>query len=215
MARSVRTRLTPPHLASLPREREQLEYSSRSIVFARDGDRLLRAWGPPTRPFVVAVEPAGHRWGVEGWGCTVAAARAAVREMFSLDDPIEEFYRQTRAEPVLRGTERSFRGLRLPRDANVYEALLHSVVGQQLSVAAANSLKRRLIERFGRVLVAGGAEVPLVPSPASLQRAGPGSLRSLGLSRAKSAALPSELAFSVSHQRTELLNENTPSLWPW
>ena len=189
MAGPVRTALAPPPLTSLPREREPLEYSSRSIVFARDGERLLRAWGPPTQPFVVAVEPAGRRWGVEGWGCTVAAARAAVREMFSLDDPIEEFYRQTRVEPVLRGTERSFRGLRLPRDANVFEALFHAVVGQQLSVAAANALKRRLIDRFGRVLEAGGVKVPLVPSPTSLQRAGPAALRALGLSRAKSTAL--------------------------
>lgn len=185
----VRATLTPPHLASLPREREQLEYSSRSIVFGRDGERLLRAWGSPARPFVVAVEPSGRRWGVAGWGCTAAVARAAVHEMFSLDDPLEEFYRQTRAEPVLRGTERRFRGLRLPRDANVYEALLHAVVGQQLSVAAANALKRRLIERFGRVLEAGGVEVPVVPSPAALRRAGPDGLRALGLSRAKSAAL--------------------------
>jgi DNA-3-methyladenine glycosylase II len=112
-----------------------------------------------------------------------------VRELFSLDDPLEEFYRQTRAEPVLRGTERTFRGLRLPRDASLYEAMLHSIVGQQLSVASANAVKRRLLERHGRVLEAGGVEVPLLPSPAALLDAGLEGLRAVGLSRTKSAAL--------------------------
>lgn len=189
MARPVRTTLVPPRLASLPRERAQLEYSSRSIVFAHDGARLLRAWGPPERPFVIGVEPDGARWGVRAWGCGPAAARRAVRELFSLEDPIEEFYRQTRIEPVLRGTERAFRGLRIPRDASLYEALFHAIIGQQLSVAAANAVKRRLLKRHGRVLHADGTEVPLLPSPAALVAAGTGGLRAVGLSRAKSAAL--------------------------
>jgi DNA-3-methyladenine glycosylase II len=189
MPRAVRTSLVPPRLASLPKERAQLEYSSRSIVFARDGASLLRAWGTPDRPFVIGVEPDRERWTVRAWGCGPATARRAVRELFSLDDPIEEFYRQTRAEPVLRGTERSFRGLRLPRDANLYEALLHAIIGQQLSVVAANALKRRLLERYGRQLEADGIEVPVVPSPGSLVAAGVVGLRKLGLSGAKSAAL--------------------------
>ena len=189
MVRAVRTSIAPPRLASLPHERAQLEYSSRSIVFAHDGATLLRAWGPPERPFVLAVEPDGARWSVRAWGCGPAAARRAVREMFSLDDPIEEFYRQTRAEPILRGTERAFRGLRLPRDASLYEALLHAIIGQQLSVAAANALKRRLLERHGRFLCAGGLDVPLLPSPRAVLMAGADQLRAVGLSRVKSAAL--------------------------
>jgi len=189
MVEPVRTIVGPPPLASLPQQWEQLERSSRAPVIVRDGERRLRAWGSPQRPFVVGVAPDGDRWRVEGWGCAPVEARRAVREMFSLDSPLEQFYRRTRSEPLLRGTESRFRGLRLPRDAGPYEALLHSIVGQQLSVAAANALKRRLLERYGRVVVAGRIEVPVVPSPSALVAAGATGLRSLGLSRAKSAAL--------------------------
>ena len=189
MANSVRTAVGPPPLASLSQQWEQLERSSRSPVLVRDGERRLRAWGPPERPFVVGVEPDGGRWQVEGWGCTPAQARRAVREMFSLDNPLEQFYRRTRSEPLLQGTESRFRGLRLPRDASPYEALLHSIIGQQLSVASANALKQRLLERYGQVVEAGRIEVPVVPSPRTLVAAGATGLRSLGLSRAKSAAL--------------------------
>jgi len=183
------TSLVPPPLASLPAEREQLEYSSRSLVFAEDGDRLLRAWGPPEEPWVLSVEPSGSRWRVEAWGPSGAEARSAVRALFSLDHPLEEFYRLVRKEPALRGTERRFRGLRIPRDAHVYEALLHSILGQQLSVRAANAMKERLLERTGAFLEVDGIEVPRVPTPGELLSLDLPSLRSTGLSGAKSRSL--------------------------
>lgn len=189
MVAPTRTSLTPPRLASLPAEREQLEFSSRSLVFATDGRRLLRAWGPAEAPWVVAVEPDGDRWRIEAWGVPPATARAAVRRLFSLDQPLEEFYRQVRREPILRGTERRFRGLRVPQDANLYEALLHSIIAQQLSVAAANAVKRRLFQRARSSIEVDGIEVPTVPSPARLASLGPEGLRSAGLSTAKARFL--------------------------
>jgi DNA-3-methyladenine glycosylase II len=183
------TSLTPPRLASLPAERAQLEFSSRSIAFVDDGRRLLRAWGPPERPWVVGIEPAGDRWRVEAWGAGPAAARAAVRSLFSLDHPVERFYALVRQEPILRGTERRFRGLRLPRDASLYEALLHAIVGQQLSVASASALKRRLFERTEARVRAGSFDVPCAPRPSAVVRLGPDGVRELGLSRVKSRAL--------------------------
>jgi DNA-3-methyladenine glycosylase II len=189
VAAPTRTSLTPPRLASLPVERQQLEYSSRSLVFAEDGPRILRAWGRPERPWVVAVEARGARWAVEAWGADPPAARAAVRAIFSLDHELAEFYRLTRREPTLAGTERRFRGLRLPRDASVYESLLYAIIGQQLSVRAALAIHRRLFEQTASVLRAGRVDVPSVPPPAELLRLGPEGLRSTGLSGAKCRAI--------------------------
>jgi DNA-3-methyladenine glycosylase II len=189
VVRPVVTYIVPPPLSSIPAERAQLEYSSRSIAFADDGRRLLRAWGPPDRPWVLAVEPGGSRWRVEAWGARPAEARDAARAMFSLDHRLDEFYRLVRAEPVLRGTERRFRGLRLPRDASVYESLLYAIIGQQLSVASAGAILRRLMVRAGGHLEAGGIEVPCVPRPDRLGALTAEELRTLGLSRAKSSAL--------------------------
>ncbi len=202
MARATVTWLTPPRPSSLPVERAQLEYSSRSIAFAADGTRLLRAWGPPERPWVVGVEARGVRWKVEAWGVGPAEARRAARELFSLDHPLEQFYAQVRRERVLRGTERRFRGLRLPRDASVYEALLHAIVGQQLSVRAANTIQRRLFERVGSYLDAGGVAVPCVPTPSRLRALSVEELRSVGMSRAKAASLRSLAAWAADRPPT-------------
>jgi DNA-3-methyladenine glycosylase II len=183
------TWIVPPRLASFPRERAHLEYSSRSLVFAADGSRLLRAWGPPHAPWVLAVGPDGHRWRVEARAVGPREARAAARTLFSLDHPLEAFYRRTRREPVLRGSERRFRGLRLPRDANLYEALLHSIVGQQLSVASASAVKRRLLAGWSTPLEFDGLEIPCVPAPSRLLGAGEAALRSAGLSAAKARSI--------------------------
>lgn len=203
------TSIAPPRLASFPAERAQLEYSSRSIVFAEDGDRLLRSWGTPEKPWVLAVEPKGERWRVEAWGADRRAARAAVRSLFSLHHPIEKFYRLVRAEPTLRGTDRRFRGLRVPRDAHVYEALLHAILGQQLSVRAATTMKERLLERTGAFLEAGGVEVPRVPTPSELRSLGVAGLRSTGLSGAKSRSL---LALATAVEDGSLPSEELASL---
>lgn len=203
------TSIVPPPLASLPAERAQLEYSSRSLVFAEDGARLVRAWGPPDAPWVLSVEPVGRRWRVEAWGADAPSARAAARALFSLDHPIEAFYRQVRAEPTLCGTERRFRGLRIPRDANVYEALLHAILGQQLSVRAANTMKERLLERTGAFLEVDGVEVPRVPTPNELRALGMAGLRATGLSGAKSRSL---LSLAAEVEAGALPSEELASL---
>jgi DNA-3-methyladenine glycosylase II len=183
-------------------ERVQLEYSSRSIAFAEDGTRLFRAWGPPERPWVLGVEARGSRWKVEAWGAGPSEARRAAHELFSLDHPLERFYAQVRREPVLRGTEHRFRGLRLPRDASIYEALLHAIVGQQLSVRAANTIQRRLFERVGSHLDAGGVAVPCVPPPSHLGSLSIDELRSVGMSRGKASSLLSLATWAANDPPT-------------
>jgi 3-methyladenine DNA glycosylase/8-oxoguanine DNA glycosylase len=178
-----------PKLCSFPQARDQLEYSSRSLVFATDGDRVFRVWGAPGRPWVLAVEAAGARWKATAYGPGPAETRAAVRALFSLDHPIEEFYRLARREPVLAGTERKFRGLRIPRDASVYEALFHSILGQQVSVRAANAIKQRLIDAAGAYVDVAGHSVPRVPSPSEIRTLGTEGLRRGGTSGAKARSL--------------------------
>lgn len=197
--------LTPPPLASLPQQRAQLGSSSRSLVFVEDGRRLLRAWGSPERPFALSLEGAGGRWRVEAWGVGPATARAAARALFSLDHPIEQFYRRVSGEPILAGTPRRFRGLRLPRDPTVYESLLHAVIGQQLSVRAARAVELRLIERTGSVLEADGIPIPVVPSPAAVRSLRASGLRAAGLSAAKARTLLALAAWAPSAPSAEEL----------
>ena len=181
--------LTPPRLSRFPDLDDPLEYATRGMVPTVDGRGIVRAWGDPEAPWPLRVEPTGSRWRVEAPGLSPAAARRAARELFSLEHRLEEFYTLVRRERVLRGTERRFRGLRLPRDASLYESLVHAVIGQQLSVRAAATLAERLAQATGAILDAGGIEVPTAPAPSAVLRLGRRGLRRGGLSRVKSESL--------------------------
>ncbi len=187
----TRTCVRPPPLVRLPRAGDELEYSTRSIGWSSDGRTLWRVWGTADRPWVVGVSVHGRRWHIEARGASSSASRSAVREMFSLDHDLSAFYRLVRHEAVLRGSERSFRGLRLPRDPSLYESLAHAIVGQQLSVRAADTLWQRVLRATNAYVRVGDLRLSRAPPPREIRRLGPTGLRSLGLSRAKSRALSS------------------------
>jgi DNA-3-methyladenine glycosylase II len=85
------------------------------------------------------------------------------------------------------------RDLRRERPGDAYGALLRSIVGQQLSTRAAQTIYGRMLELFG-----GHA-----PSPRQLLAADPEQIRAAGLSRAKVAYLR-DLAQHVEEGTLEL-----------
>ncbi len=76
-------------------------------------------------------------------------------------------------------------GLRMIRTPDLYEALLIAVLGQQISVAAAESLRRRLTESLGDRVRADGVTYLGFPAARRLRGTAPRVLRAMGLSRQK------------------------------
>jgi DNA-3-methyladenine glycosylase II len=85
--------------------------------------------------------------------------------------------------------EAAHRGLRLPRWPTLFEALLNSILLQQIATSVAWTLRRRVVERFGDSLVVAGRKFYAFPRPAPVARAPVEGLRSLGLSGAKAQAV--------------------------
>jgi len=77
-------------------------------------------------------------------------------------------------------------GLRVPLLATPFEALVWAVIGQQISLAAATSVRRRLIEAAG---IRHSQGLLCHPDAAGLARMGRAALRGAGLSQAKAAAV--------------------------
>ncbi len=86
-----------------------------------------------------------------------------------------------------------FGELRIVRAPDLYEALLVAVIGQQVSVRAAQSIRRRLMQNLGTRLTvddgSGRENHYLYPTARQLITAGELGLREQGLSRQKSAYL--------------------------
>ncbi|TFZ00171.1 DNA-3-methyladenine glycosylase 2 family protein [Ramlibacter humi] len=121
-----------------------------------------------------------------------------VRAAFDLDcDPLA-------VNGVLHDVFPGCEGLRVPGTFNGWELAVRAVLGQQVTVAAARTLARRVVERFGQPLDTGRTGLTrLFPTPASLAAAEGDPLGSLGIVRQRQAAIVA-LARAVAEQRLQL-----------
>jgi DNA-3-methyladenine glycosylase II len=123
---------------------------------------------------------------------TVAEAKIAetlVRLIFSVDHDLKKFRAQVAGDPLMSKLEVAHRGLHIARWPSVFEALVISILSQQISTIVAMTLKQRLVEKFGERLNADGETFFAFPQAEALARAGVAELRSLGLSGSKAISI--------------------------
>ena len=111
---------------------------------------------------------------------------ALVRHLLGLDQPTREFETQADKHPLVGALVRSQAGLRIPQSASPFEALSWAIIGQQISVAAAVSIRRRLIQTTGR---RHGTGLYCYPDARDIARVDAGTLRDCGLSHSKADCL--------------------------
>jgi len=117
----------------------------------------------------------------------IPAIVARVRRVFDLDADLGTVHATLAQEPLLaRGIARR-PGLRIPGGWDGFEVAARAVLGQQVSVAAATTLARRLVDRFGAHLdgMPEGLDRQF-PTPEVLLDA---PLESIGLPRTRAATL--------------------------
>lgn len=124
------------------------------------------------------------------------------RFLWGLDDDLDVDRPLMASDPDIAPLLKRFGELRIVRAPDLYEALLVAVIGQQVSVQAAQSIRRRLMEKIGtRITVDdehGRESYYLYPTPRQLIAAGEFGLRDQGVSRQKSEYLLEIAARAVS-----------------
>jgi len=72
-----------------------------------------------------------------------------ILEWFDLDNDLTPFYEMANTDPLLKIPAQKFYGLRVIGIPDLFEALCWGVLGQQINLAFAYSLKRQFVESFG------------------------------------------------------------------
>jgi len=72
-----------------------------------------------------------------------------IYEWFDLNNDLTPFYEMANADPLLKMPAQKFYGLRVIGIPDLFEALCWGVLGQQINLAFAYSLKKQFVERFG------------------------------------------------------------------
>ncbi|MDA0237241.1 MAG: 3-methyladenine DNA glycosylase 2 [Proteobacteria bacterium] len=116
-----------------------------------------------------------------------------VSRVLGLLQPVAEFESMAFSDAILKRMVIETRGLRVPQAVSPWEALISSVIGQQVSVAAASSTRSRLIKGLGAAHSSG---LYCFPQPKSIASCSVQEMRIFGLSSAKANTIHS-LAVSI------------------
>lgn len=90
---------------------------------------------------------------------------AYVRDWFDLNTDLVPFYAMAERDPLLSQAIHSFYGLRNMGIPDLFEALCWGILGQQINLTYAYTLKRRFVEAFGRRVECEGGIYWLFPRP--------------------------------------------------
>lgn len=92
---------------------------------------------------------------------------------------LKSFYAMIDSDPVLSKLKHKFFGLRPPRTASFFEALILAITEQQIALPFAIVLKGRLVKRYGAKIEHTGQVFYTFPEPATLAAADPQDLRDM------------------------------------
>ncbi|MCQ4328311.1 DNA-3-methyladenine glycosylase family protein [Stutzerimonas stutzeri] len=150
-----------------------------------------------------------------------------VRKMFDLDNDPAIVARHFSADPLLGPLIATSPGLRLPSAFDPFEQAVRAIVGQQVTVKAAVTITRRLVERLGNELAqtppneAGGL-LRLFPTPqaiagAQLDKIGMPGKRVATLQYLAAAVAEGALELHVDNGVDELVSRlcELPGIGPW
>lgn len=119
----------------------------------------------------------------------IERSRALVEGLLGIRDDLAPLEDLAFRDPHLKPLVTAFRGLRQTRTPTVFEGLVHSILGQQISWQVARVLRERLIATYGRHVELEGRVHYAFPEPEALAYADVGELRALGLSQSKAIAV--------------------------
>lgn len=109
-----------------------------------------------------------------------------VKEWLDLDRDLRPFYRMARTDKVLSPLVKRFDGLRLVRIPDLFEGLCWAIIGQQINLKFAYTLKRRLVQSLGESRQVGDKSYWSFPQASQVAVASVPLLRTLQFTEKKS-----------------------------
>lgn len=85
-------------------------------------------------------------------------------DWFDLDQDLREFYQVALQDEILKGIAHKYYGLRIISIPDLFEALAWAIMGQQINLTFAYTLKKRFVEQFGECLTFEGETFWVFPS---------------------------------------------------
>ncbi|AQU80771.1 MULTISPECIES: DNA-3-methyladenine glycosylase 2 [Planococcus] len=111
--------------------------------------------------------------------------RAYVEDWFDLQTDLQDFYAMAQTDSLLSALVQQYRGLRVIGVPDLFEALVWAVMGQQINLTFAYTLKKRFVESYGESLIYEEERYWTFPSPEKIALLSVTDLRALQLTGRK------------------------------
>ena len=112
----------------------------------------------------------------------ISMVRSIVVSIFNLEFNLQNFYDNIVDDKVLVTLFKKLRGLNSPTTPTFFEAVVSSIIEQQISLKAAHSIENRMIKKFGDHVKLNNNTYYIFPNPDKLSKLQLDDLRSCGLS---------------------------------
>jgi DNA-3-methyladenine glycosylase II len=109
-----------------------------------------------------------------------------IYEWFDLDRDLMTFYNMAKVDPLLKIPVQEFQGLRVIGVPDLFEALCWGILGQQINLAFAYTLKRQFVERFGSSIDIDSKKYWIFPSFKQVAKLTPVDLKDIKMTVKKS-----------------------------
>lgn len=88
-----------------------------------------------------------------------------IRDWFDLDTDIKPFYTLSAKDKYMKGLVEKFYGYRIVGQPDLFESIIWAVLGQQINLSFAYTLKQRFVEHFGEKMIFSDVDYHLFPRP--------------------------------------------------
>ncbi|WP_241158450.1 DNA-3-methyladenine glycosylase family protein [Cohnella candidum] len=191
-------RLTPPPIFSFEHTLGYMARSANECLYRIENGTIIRCVpvGPHKPVVAVGTDPDGSLSirisGVEPADLDRVSVPILeyVTDWLDLRTDLAPFFKIADRDPLLCGPAESFRGLRLVGVPDLYEAIGWAILGQQINLPFAYTLKRRLVESFGGSAVDGeGVRHWIFPAAETIAALNPADLIPLKMTAKKAEYL--------------------------
>ena len=174
-----------------------LKRSPRELLHRFENDRVRKLLHLQGRPILIELceskelSPAQRGITIRALNTTIDADERVqlekyVREWFDLDTDLKPFYEKVSADKLLGDLITRFHGYRIVGQPDLFESLVWAVLGQQINLGFAYTLKQRFVEQFGTTYEFEGQHYYAFPGPAVVAQLTDADLLPLQFSRQKS-----------------------------
>jgi len=185
-------RIPPPHEFSYELALTFLKRSPRELLHKVIDDRIEKAIRINGAVIIFSIRYDKDELLVEFLNTKVTVAQATevvkyIREWLDLDTDLKPFYAMCQKDKLLKGLVKNFYGYRIVGQPDLFESIVWAVLGQQINVQFAYTLKQKFVERYGEALTLKEETYYLFPAAAVVAQLTEAQLLALQFSRQKAA----------------------------